>query len=98
MIDNEFIARNINCPEIYIVINNWQTPSENQFEILYATKSKEDAKSFLKNAYFDDLDWIQDRGNCKVEELEENEVSEFRTFVKQDIFFSENYIYSMYLY
>lgn len=98
MRDNEFIARHINYPpRIYLVINNWQTSSENQFEILYATKSEEDAKSFLKDAYSDDLDWIMDRCNCKADELEENEVSEFKTFVKQDIFFSENYIDSIYL-
>ena len=97
MRDNEVVARGMNCPEIYIVINNWQTPSENCFEVLYATKSEEDAELFLKDCYSDDLEWIQDRCNCKVEELEENEVSEFRTFVKQDVFFSENYIYSMYL-
>ena len=97
MKDSEFMARNTNCPEIYLVINKWQIPSENQFEILYATKSKEDAKSFLKNAYSDDLDWITDRYDCKVEELEINEVSELRTFVKQDLSFSENYIDSIYL-
>ena len=97
MKDNEFIARHTKCPEIYLVINNWQTPSENQFEILYATRSKEDAIDWLKDQYSDDLDWITDRCNCKVEELEENEVSELRTFVKQDIFFSENYIDSIYL-
>lgn len=97
MRDNEFIARHTNYPRIYLVINNWQTSSENQFEILYATKSEEDAKSFLKDAYSDDLDWITDRCNCKADELEENEVSEFKTFVKQDIFFSETYIDSIYL-
>jgi len=97
MIDNEFIARNTNCPEIYIVVNNWQTPSENQFEVLYATKSEEDAKSFLKGCYSEDLEWVQDRCNCKAEELEENEVSDYRTFVKQDVFFSENCIKYIYL-
>ncbi len=98
MRDNEFIAKYTNCSEIYLVINNYQTPSENQFEILYATKSEEDAKSFLKNAYSYDLDWIMDKCNCKADELEENEVSDYRTFVKQDTFFSENYIDSIYLY
>lgn len=97
MSDNDLVARNTNCPEIYLVINNWQTPSENQFEILYATKSEEDAKSFLKGAYSDDLNWIMDRCKCKAKELEENEISDCYAFVKYDVFFSETYIKPIYL-
>ena len=43
MRDNEVVARGMNCPKIYLVVNNWQTSSENCFEVLYATKSEEDA-------------------------------------------------------
>ena len=94
---NEFIDRMKGLPEIYVLLNQWQTPTENNFEIICACKTKEEAITWLNDQYEDDLNWITDRCNCNVEDLDENTISGGESFVQKDVFFSKTYICSTYL-
>lgn len=94
---NEFIDRMTGVADIYIVVNQWQTPTENNFEIICACRTKEEALGWVIDQHDDDLIWITDRCNCDIEDLDENTISESESFVQKDAFFSKTYICSTYL-
>lgn len=79
--------------KVYIVLQEWQTDSEHQSEIMNVYSNKDSAIESLKKLYKEDLEWICDRCNCKIEDLDQNDKSDEYSFICLNEYFSENSIY-----
>lgn len=97
MVD-DFIARHTNMSPIYVIVNQSQTATENQFEVIGATKTIKEAYKWVRDQYLTDLIWIQDICNCSEEELDENTLSKCEGFLQKDEVFSRTSIEVTFLY
>ncbi len=94
---NKHTDKNTGLPEIYILVNQSQIPTENQFEVLTAFKKKKDAEEALKTQYSDDLDWILKCCRCNEEDLDENYFDVNVCHISKDVYFAISYIETVYL-
>lgn len=94
---NDFIDMHKGLPEIYILINQWQTQTEDQTDVICAFKSEEEAIEWLKDQYKDDLDWIMDMCNCNEKDLDDNCIEHHISRVSKDVFSATSYIETVYL-
>ena len=91
------IKENTSLPEIYVVVQQSQIPTESLFEVLTAFKKKEDAEEMLKKQYNDDLEWILKQCRCNEKDLDENNFDPYTYHISKDVYFVISYIETVYL-
>jgi hypothetical protein len=95
--ENKLTSRNTDLPKIYVLVNQSQIPTENQFEVLAVFKNKKDAEEALKKQYSDDLEWILKQCGCKEKDLDENHFDSCTYHISKDVYFAISYIEIVYL-
>ncbi len=78
--------------QIYTVVQEFQTPTIHQTNIVGSYLLLEDAKSRIKHLLEEDFEWILDITHKPLCEIEETISEPLRTIVRDGVYFSENRI------